>query len=53
MNAIEINNLSKKYKDFSLENINFSLPTGTILGLVGENSAGKSTIINLIMNYIQ
>ena len=52
MNSIEINNLSKKYKDFSLENISFSLPSGTILGLVGENGAGKSTIINLIMNTI-
>lgn len=52
MNAIEINNLNKRYKGFSLENISFSLPTGTILGLVGENGAGKSTTINLIMNAI-
>lgn len=50
MNAIEVKNLSKKYSGFSLENINFSLPSGSIMGLVGENGAGKSTTIKLIMN---
>ncbi|MDP4132737.1 MAG: ABC transporter ATP-binding protein [Bacillota bacterium] len=52
MNAIEVKNLTKKYTDFCLDNIELSLPTGSILGLVGENGAGKSTIINLIMNAI-
>ena len=52
MNAIEISNLSKKYSSFTLDNISFSLPSGSILGLVGENGAGKSTTINLIMNVI-
>lgn len=52
MNAIEIKNLTKNYTDFSLENINFTLPMGSIMGLVGENGAGKSTTINLIMNTI-
>ncbi|MEG2291691.1 MAG: ABC transporter ATP-binding protein [Clostridium sp.] len=52
MNAIEIQNLSKNYADFSLANINLALPMGTIMGLVGENGAGKSTIIKLIMNAI-
>lgn len=51
-NAIEIKGLNKKYRDFSLADINFSLPEGSILGLVGENGAGKSTTINLIMNAI-
>ncbi len=50
MNAIEIKDLSKQYADFALNKISFSLPTGCILGLVGENGAGKSTTINLIMN---
>jgi len=52
MNALEIKNLSKTYKDFKLDNISFSLPSGAIMGLVGENGAGKSTTIKLIMNAI-
>lgn len=52
-NAIEIKNLSKKYKTFTLNDINLTLPTGTIMGLVGGNGAGKSTTINLILNYIK
>ena len=48
MNAIEIKNLTKHYGDFSLERLSLSLPSGSILGLVGENGAGKSTTINLI-----
>ena len=43
--TFSIKNLSKHYQDFSLQNINLSLPKGTILGLIGENGAGKSTII--------
>lgn len=50
MNAIEITGLSKNYDGFSLENVSFSLPSGSIMGLVGENGAGKSTTIKLIMN---
>lgn len=49
MNAVEISNLCKTYGDFSLKNISFSLPSGSILGLVGENGAGKSTTIKMIM----
>lgn len=52
MNAIEISGLSKHYKDFSLDSISLSLPSGSIMGLVGENGAGKSTTIRLIMNAI-
>lgn len=52
MNAIQVKNLTKKYTDFTLDNITFSLPSGSIMGLVGENGAGKSTTIKLIMNAI-
>lgn len=52
-NAIEIRNLSKHYKDFSLENLNLDLPYGCVLGLVGENGAGKSTTIRLIMDALE
>ena len=52
MNAIEIRNLRKEYRDFQLGSLDLSLPSGSILGLVGENGAGKSTTIRLIMNAI-
>ena len=47
-NAIEINNLCKTYKGFTLDNISLSIPRGTIMGFVGQNGAGKSTTINAI-----
>lgn len=49
-NAVELKNVTKKFKGFTLENISFDLPKGCILGLIGENGAGKSTTIKLIMN---
>jgi len=52
MNAIEIKGLTKNYKDFTLDNIDLVLPQGCIMGLIGENGAGKSTTIKLIMNMI-
>ena len=53
MNAIELEGITKRYDGFLLDNVSFSLPRGAILGLVGENGAGKSTTIKLIMNAIQ
>ncbi|KIO68443.1 hypothetical protein B4166_2112 [Caldibacillus thermoamylovorans] len=54
MNKIlEINNVSKHYKDFSLKNINISLDRGFVMGFIGPNGAGKSTTIRLIMNLIK
>lgn len=52
-NILEINNLSKSYDSFQLKNISFSLPKGSIMGFVGENGAGKSTTIKLILNLIK
>lgn len=37
MHALEINNLCKYYEDFMLENISLTLPSGCIMGLIGEN----------------
>ncbi len=53
MNAIEVNGVTKVYSDFTLDHISFTVPTGTIMGLVGENGAGKSTTIKLIMDAIR
>lgn len=50
---LEVKDLEKKYKDFTLDKINFSIPAGTIVGLIGENGAGKSTTINAILNLIK
>lgn len=50
---LEIKNLTKRYKDFSLDNINLSLDKGYIMGFIGQNGAGKSTTIKLIMNLIK
>lgn len=53
MNAIEIKGLCKSYPGFKLDNLNLTLPGGCIMGLVGENGAGKSTTIKLILDMIQ
>ena len=53
MNAIEIKNLTKRYKDFSLDNVSLTLPCGCIMGLVGENGAGKSTTIKLMLDMLR
>lgn len=50
VNAIEIKNLNKTYKDFALRDINLSVPVGSVVGLIGENGAGKSTLISSILN---
>ncbi len=52
MNAFEIRNLTKVYPGFTLDNLNLTLPSGCIMGLIGENGAGKSTTIKLILNMI-
>lgn len=53
MNALEIRDLTKTYKDFQLDRLNLTLPSGCIMGLIGENGAGKSTTIKLILDMIQ
>lgn len=52
-NAIEIKNLSKEYRDFSLKNLSLNVPQGTVLGLVGENGAGKSTLLQSLLGLIR
>ena len=52
MNALEIRNLTKLYPGFTLDDLNLTLPSGCIMGLIGENGAGKSTTIKLILDII-
>ena len=53
MNALEIKGLTKEYPGFKLDDLNLQIPSGCILGLIGENGAGKSTTIKLILNMIR
>lgn len=52
-NILEIKNLNKSYKDFSLDNLTFNVERGSIMGFIGPNGSGKSTTIKLIMNLIK
>ena len=47
-NALELRHVSRRLGDFELRDVNLTLPKGCILGLVGENGAGKSTTIRLL-----
>ena len=51
-NIIEIRNLKKVYKRFSLCIDKIEIQEGTITGLIGKNGAGKTTLINCLMNII-
>ena len=53
MNALKIRGLTKHYPGFSLSGLDLTLPSGCIMGLVGENGAGKSTTIRLILNMLR
>ena len=52
MNALEIKNVSKSFPGFCLDNVSLTLPSGCIMGLIGENGAGKSTTIKLILDML-
>jgi len=51
--VIEVLNISKKYEDFQLQINNLIINEGLIVGLIGENGAGKSTFLNLLLNQIK
>ncbi len=50
---LKVENLTKEYKDFKLDNVSFSIPKGCIMGLIGENGAGKSTTIKAILDLVK
>ena len=53
MNAIELSLINKSFGDFAIRDLNLVVPSGTICGLVGENGAGKSTTIRLLMGALR
>lgn len=52
-NVIEIKNLKKVYDNFTLGEINLSIESGKVIGLIGENGAGKTSLIKSILNIIK
>ena len=50
MNNLEVNKLNKTFKEFSLKDVNIKVPAGKIVGLIGENGAGKTTIIKCVLD---
>lgn len=53
MNAIEIKDLQKNYKDFSLTITELNVPTGYITGFIGPNGSGKTTTIKSILGMVK
>ena len=45
--------VSKRYPHFALESIHFELPTGSVMGFIGANGAGKSTTIRILMGLVR
>ena len=52
MDAIHLHNVSKRYPTFTLGPIDLTVPTGRVVGFIGENGAGKSTTIKLILGLL-
>ena len=52
-NVFMVSGLTKTYQDFVLDHVSFTVPGGSIVGLIGENGAGKSTTINAALGLIQ
>ena len=51
--VIELENVTKDYGDFKLDNVTFSVPEGSVCGFIGQNGAGKTTTINLVLDIIK
>lgn len=53
-NILELHQISKTFpkSNFTLDNLSFSIPYGSIMGFVGENGAGKTTTLGCILNTI-
>lgn len=51
--VLKLCNVTKKYADFTLDNVSFTVPKGCICGFIGQNGAGKTTTIQLILDIIK
>ena len=52
MNTLEVRNLRKVYPAFTLQDVSFSVPAGSVTGLVGRNGAGKSTTLKSLLGLV-
>src|SRR6202171_485842 len=50
--AVHFEGVRKTYPHFTLDNIDLELPTGSIMGFIGANGAGKSTTIRILMGLV-
>ena len=53
MDTINVKDLVKEYRNFTLGNLNVTIPSGYIVGLIGENGAGKTTFIKCLLEIIK
>lgn len=53
MNAVQFHKVTKKRKDFTIENLNLTIPEGFITGFIGPNGSGKTTVIQMMMDLLQ
>ena len=51
--ALVLDGVTKRYPDFTLDRVSFQVPRGSIVGLIGENGAGKSTTIHAILGLVR
>lgn len=52
-NAIKIKGVTKKYDSFQLDQVDLKLPAGYIMGIIGENGAGKTTVIKAMLGLVK
>lgn len=52
-NCIEVKNITRHYPQFSLDDVSFNVPCGSVVGFIGENGAGKSTTIKAILGLLK
>ena len=53
MDSIKVEHLNKSYKNFELKDISFRVPQGAVVGVIGENGAGKSTTLNCMLGAVR
>ncbi len=51
--SLQVEHLCKSYGSFALQDVSFSLPKGSVMGFIGENGAGKTTVIKSVLGMIQ